>query len=268
MSLDFSDVVSITIPEGSVKGIAINGVAVWGTPKILDSITIPSNTKTDYDTGNSYIQPLVTAHYTDGSTLDIYSNTPQYQNLVYDRPTSPFTTVGTYPVNITYTEGGITKTISYTIYIRSFETLWSGTVMLSWNTSSSTVPSPVNVYTNSSLTSGNYRITFGMSNYAGTFSSPTYYKNGTGTTVKPTSPIMFNGLDASTSLERVLGVTGRKLLSSTFKYLSLDWDATNHKFVIKGAYNPSTATSGGSTSGTISITVTKIEHQTGGPTRD
>lgn len=267
MSLDFSDVVSITIPEGSVKGIAINGVAVWGTPKILDYITIPSNTKIDYDIGNSYITPLVTAHYTDGTTLDLYSNIPQYQNLVYDRPASPFTTAGTYPINITYTEGGITKTTSYTIYIRSFETLWNSSATIYWNTSSSTVPSSVNVYSNSSLASGNYRITFSMSNYVGSIGT-TYYKNGTGTSTKPTSPLMFNNLNASTSLERVLGVTGRKLFSTTFKYISLDWDATNHKFVLKAAYDPSTATSGGSTNGTIYITVTKIEHQTGGPTRD
>lgn len=257
MSLDFSDVVSITIPEGSVKGIAINGVAVWGTPKILDRIYITFGTKNNYDVNQTFVDPIITAYYTDGTSANV--------SALCTSVGGDTSTVGTKLVTTSYTEGGITKTVTYNIYVRSFETIWTGQKNISWTMSSSTVPSSVDVYTDSTLTTGNYRFTYSMSDSSGPPTSPYYFHNGNNTLDKPNNPNTCNGINPSNDLQGILGCVGKKVFSSTpYKYIKLNWDATNHKFVSVAGY--SSGTSGGATTGTISLNITKIEKQTGGPT--
>lgn len=256
MSLDFSDVVSITIPEGSVKGIAINGVAVWGTPKILDRIVRTSGTISNYDIGQTFVDPVVTAYYTDGTSANVSS--------LCTSVGGDTSTVGTKLVTTSYTEGGITKTFTYNIYVRSFETIWTGQKNISWTMSSSTVPSSVDVYTDSTLTTGNYRFTYSMSSSSGPLTIPYYFHNGNDSLNKPNNPNTCNELNPSNNLQGILGCVGKKLFSSAYKYIKLNWDATNHKFVLVAGY--SSGTSGGATTGSINLNITKIEKQTGGPT--
>lgn len=108
MAIDFSQVKAITIPEGSVKKIEINGVTVW-SGKQLVSIAI-SGATTTFNVGNTWVfGGTVTATYSDGTTADVTVDTTfSGYNM---------STAGTQTVTATYTESGITATATYNITV-------------------------------------------------------------------------------------------------------------------------------------------------------
>lgn len=257
MALDFSQVKAITIPQGSVKSISINGTTVWQEPatKTLVSVTYGSPMIQDFDINATFTPTPLIATYSDGTTAYVQNSATYTGNDT--------STVGQHTVYWSYTEGGITKDGSYPIYVRSWETLWSGTAAVSWDTAGS-APSLSVVYSDISLTSGNIRITFtNLSDKIGTYGK--YYAAGSEVSDKPTSPLVYNGFDPGSTSNNILTVTGSDPLGAGQKKIEFQWQRifTYRRFIIT-----STApTSGGSDSGTLSMTITKIERQTGGPTR-
>ena len=94
--LDFT---SINVVEGG-----------QGTAKSLESITL-SGQKTTFNVGDTFtFNGTVTASYSDGSSKTV---TPTSVS------TPDMTTAGTQEVTVTYTEGGVTKTASYTITVNT-----------------------------------------------------------------------------------------------------------------------------------------------------
>ena len=76
--------------------------------KTLSSISL-SNKQTSYEVGDSFVKPTVTAHYDDNSTKDVTSSaTFSGYNL---------NSIGNYTVTASYTEGGVTKTATYSISV-------------------------------------------------------------------------------------------------------------------------------------------------------
>lgn len=119
MPIDFSQVKTITIPEGDVKRITIAGVVVWES-KVLTSITLSGQT-TSLDREASFsFGGTVIANYSDGSTADVTSSTTfSGYNM---------STAGTYTVTASYTEDGVTKTATYSLTVNKvWSTIWSGT---------------------------------------------------------------------------------------------------------------------------------------------
>ena len=105
MAIDFSKVKTITIPEGSVTKIQINGITVWENVSVLVSITI-SNQITSIDRGSEFVfGGTVTANYSNGTTADVTSSATLSG---YDMSNS-----GTYTVTVSYTENDITVNATY-----------------------------------------------------------------------------------------------------------------------------------------------------------
>ena len=80
-----------------------------GTPtptKTLESIAVV-NPKVSYNSGDTFVQPVVNAIYSDGTTKQITASFSGY-NL---------SNIGAQTVNVSYTEKGITKTTSYNIFV-------------------------------------------------------------------------------------------------------------------------------------------------------
>lgn len=76
--------------------------------KTLTSISLGEK-KTDYEVGDTFVKPTVTAHYNDTTT----ANVTAYSSFSgYDMSTS-----GNQSVTISYTEGGVTETASYEITV-------------------------------------------------------------------------------------------------------------------------------------------------------
>ena len=65
-----------------------------GSTATLSSITLASNKKTSYYTGDEFVKPAVTAHYSDDTTADVTSATTFTQ---YD-----LTIAGSYTVKASY----------------------------------------------------------------------------------------------------------------------------------------------------------------------
>lgn len=222
--------------------------------KTLVSVTYGSPMIQDFDVGTTFTPTPLIATYSDGTTAYVQDSATYTGNNT--------STVGQRTVYWTYTEGGISRGGSYPIYVKSWETLWSGSVSKSWDTSGS-APSLSAVYSDSNLTSGNIRITFSnLSDKIGTKGK--YYKAGNEVTDKPTPPIVYNNFDPSDTRNNILSVTGADFIGAGQKVLEFYWQRffTYRRFVI-GTTSP---ISGGSQSGTLSMTITKIEKQTGGPT--
>lgn len=119
MAIDFSQVKEITIPQGNVKQLSINGVVVWSS-KVLVSITLSGQT-TSLDRGDSFsFGGTVTAHYSDGSTADVTSATSfSGYNM---------STAGEYTVSASYTEDGVTVTATYALsVVAKWSTSWTST---------------------------------------------------------------------------------------------------------------------------------------------
>ena len=91
-----------------------------GVQPTLDSISVSGQT-TSINRGKAFsFGGTVTAHYANGTTANVTSLTTFSG---YDMSTS-----GTYTVTASYTEKGITKTITYSLTVNKvWTTLWSGT---------------------------------------------------------------------------------------------------------------------------------------------
>lgn len=76
----------------------------------LSSIEV-KNPKTSYGKGSTFVKPQVIAKYVNGDEEDVSSST----NLTFTGFDS--TTAGSNTINVSYVEGGITKTASYTVTI-------------------------------------------------------------------------------------------------------------------------------------------------------
>ncbi len=90
-----------------------------GLTKILDSITLDSaNVTKEFNINDTftYAGLVVTAHYTDNTTATI-SVASQSNPNGYTVSTPDMTTAGTKTVTVTYTEGDVTKTATYTITV-------------------------------------------------------------------------------------------------------------------------------------------------------
>lgn len=72
----------------------------------LSSIEV-TDPQTEYTVGDKFVEPTVTATYSDGSTKDVEAEFSGYDMSVAD----------TYTVNVTYTENEVTKTTSYEITV-------------------------------------------------------------------------------------------------------------------------------------------------------
>lgn len=146
MAIDFSQVKTLTIPEGSVTKIQIAGVTVWENIPVLVSITI-SDQITSIDRGSEFVfGGTVTANYSNGSTADVTSSATLNG---YDMSNS-----GTYTVTVSYTENDITVNATYELTVnKAWTTTYdnsSGMTLFnldypysSWTTASS-VPCNIN----------------------------------------------------------------------------------------------------------------------------
>lgn len=258
MPIDFSQIKAIHIPEGDVKKIEANGVVIWQLEEavVLQSITLSGQT-TSLNRGAAFsFGGTVTAHYSNGSTANVTSSTTfSGYNM---------NTAGTYTVTASYTENGVTKTATYTLTVnKAWSTLWSGTKTISWKMNSTTTPSDVTVadLTTSSIPSGsNIRITFTMSNKSG--GGTVYYKNGSSTTTKPTSPLTNSSFTYNSSstgyVSNILAVTASRYSTSTtwYRKIQLAFKQNTQVFVLTCTNND---TSTWSDTSTISLKITKIE---------
>ena len=102
----------------TITATAKDGSGVTGTASIsvkqpvatLSSISI-SGQKTEYSIGESFVKPTVTAHYSDGTTANVTS-TAEFSGF-------SSTSSGQRTITVSYTEDSITKTVTYTINVKS-----------------------------------------------------------------------------------------------------------------------------------------------------
>ncbi len=80
------------------------------TTKTLSSIAV-SNATTTYTVGDEFVKPTVTATYSDTTTANV-TNSATFSG--YD-----MSTAGNYTVEVSYTEGSVTKTTSYSITVNA-----------------------------------------------------------------------------------------------------------------------------------------------------
>lgn len=252
--INFSQVKDITIPEGSVLKITdSNGTILWQKiTKALDSITLSGQT-TSLDRGSAFsFGGTVTAHYTDNTTADVTNDTTFSG---YNMSTS-----GTYTVTATYTEDGITKTATYSLTVnKAWTEVWSGSKSISWDLSKTTVPSAVPVFDKEYSSNPNIRVTFTMSNKRGKYGEYCVDDGHWSTSLsKPSSPHQYSSLDVSIGAHLIIGVSGCNNNSSGIKgRISLQYyNAGGTKRYVLRANNAAGSTA---YSGTISLTVTKIE---------
>lgn len=78
------------------------------TTKTLSDIAVSSNHRT-FTVGDTFVKETVTATYSDSSTADVTNS------ATFSSPS--MSTAGTKTVNVSYTEGGVTKNTSYTINV-------------------------------------------------------------------------------------------------------------------------------------------------------
>ena len=79
----------------------------------LNSITL-SNKKDDYEVGDTFIKPTVTAHYNNNTTKDV---TSQALFSGYN-----LSVAGNQVVTVSYTESNITKETTYSIVVKQKQT--------------------------------------------------------------------------------------------------------------------------------------------------
>ena len=93
---------------GSYIPFYIYKVNASSTAKTLSSISLSDKT-TEYDVGEEFVKPTVTANYSDGTHADVTSSaTCTGYNM---------NTAGNYTVTVSYTESGTTKTATYSISV-------------------------------------------------------------------------------------------------------------------------------------------------------
>ena len=133
--------------EGVIRSTSIT-ITVEEIPQgqVLDTISA-TKTTTSYVQNSTLVTSdiIVTAAYTNSTTADVTSNAD------IDATNVNMAVVGTYAINITYTEGGITKTTSITITVTEDQ----GTVIYSKSSLTQTVnSSDVKFGTKIDVTSG------------------------------------------------------------------------------------------------------------------
>ena len=77
----------------------------------LSSIKVSDDAKTEYTVGDAFVEPVVTATYSDSSTKEVTAEFSGY-NMV---------AAGTYTVNVSYTENEVTVKDSYEIVVKAKE---------------------------------------------------------------------------------------------------------------------------------------------------
>jgi len=214
---------------------------------LLTDIEISSQT-TSLNRGATFsFGGTVTAHYSDSSTKVVTSDSTFSG---YDMSKS-----GTYTVTVSYTENEITKTKTYSLTVnQAWSTVWSGTKSVSNPNGSST-----DVWTNNVSGNHKFRITFSLTTPGSGTSHWEYYKNGSTSSSKPSSPISVDITRGSNS-NNIVGVhfeynigdyMSPNIISST---LSLRYIGSSNKFNIY-------ATTSGNSDKQYNFTlkVTKIE---------
>ena len=94
------------------------GLASSSSTKTLSSITLSGTHQTTFTVGDtfSYTGLVVTAHYSDSSTATVTPTSVSSPNM---------SSAGTKTVTVSYTEGGVTKTATYSITVNAAKTLSS-----------------------------------------------------------------------------------------------------------------------------------------------
>lgn len=218
--------------------------------KVLQSITL-SGYNSRLAKGSTYVYGgTVTANYSDGTTADVTSSAS------YSRYN--MSTAGTYQVLVTYDEGGVHTYKYYTLTVYGSNTLFQGTKTYSWKLSNSTPPNHIKIYTDNNMPSGTYRVTFTMSDK---LNSGSYFEDDTSTSTKPSSPHTMT-INASSTSNSIIGVS-HKSIFGVEKKIAMHYTTGNIIVGIdtKCFYLFGTNSSSGSTaSGTLYITVTKLEY--------
>ena len=111
--------------SSSVASCSSITVSLAAAAKTLESISF-STVKTAYTVGDTFVKPIVTAHFNDGSTTDV---TSQATFTGYD-----MSTVGTQTVQVSYTYEGITQYDTFEITVSKQRALTS--ISLSGQTTS------------------------------------------------------------------------------------------------------------------------------------
>lgn len=214
-------------------------------PIELDHITLSGQTTSLKKGGAFSFGGTVTATYSNGSTANVTSSTTFSGYNMSAR--------GSYTVKASYTENSITKTATYTLAVKDWVQVWSGSA------SSSTYSSGGDIWTNVSLTgSQTLRFTFTMSASTSSSGYIVKYYNNNGITwssltkTKPSSPFQTTVNLNNSSVSGILGV-GVGDSSSGKRGVYIFWNKSNKKFAINNYYVE------GSAAASLSLTVTKIE---------
>lgn len=253
--MNLKDVKAITIPEGSVKKILINGITVWeeASAKVLTSITLSGQT-TSLNRGAAFsFGGTVTAHYSDSSTADVTSSTT-FSGYNMSK-------AGTYTVTASYTEDGVTVTATYQLTVnKAWSQIWSGTKTVKASSSGTSGASSNFASTvNGTGKQPRIRITYSkLAAYPTSYGTGKYYKNSnTATTTKPSSPVDITV--ANTNNLYVLGSMTTKTNGQYTYGCRVDMksvqDTSNNRlrFSLEGYVNSAGA------EGECTMTITKIE---------
>ena len=216
--------------------IYVGSQLVYEDTPVLTSLTITGQT-TSLARGSTFsFGGSATAHYSNGTSANV---TTSCTFSGYD-----MSTAGTYTVTVSYTEGGITKTATYSLTVnKAWTTIWSGTKSLQWSNTSSSAPSAVAITDPNVTGSQTFRITWTENtntyNAYGPQPPKTYYNNGTRTTTKPGSPLQFTIDTSAVQTNRVgMGRYGTGNLS--YEFLVVDYrphgNSTRPGFYIRPFY--------------------------------
>lgn len=112
MSINMANVKSITLGGVSVKKIEnLNGDVLWSSTPELSYISLSGYTTTFYQGDIFSFGGTVTAHYSDSTTANVTSSTTfSGYNM---------STIGSQTVTASYSEGGVTKTATYSITVQA-----------------------------------------------------------------------------------------------------------------------------------------------------
>ena len=115
MSTQGTYAINISYTEGGITKTTSISITVAQTVVVELSAITANKTTTSYTVGDSYSDAdiTVTAVYTNGNTATVTSS------AVIDSSNVDTSAVGTYTVNVTYTEDNITKTTSITIIVNA-----------------------------------------------------------------------------------------------------------------------------------------------------
>ena len=89
----------------------------------LSSIKVSDDAKTEYTVGDAFVEPVVTATYSDSSTKEV---TAEFSGYNMDA-------AGTYTVNVSYTENEVTVKDSYEIVVKAKEDAEIVAHIVTWN---------------------------------------------------------------------------------------------------------------------------------------